>query len=279
MAIKTPVLDRIPTYPGRVKLTPVGGQTNTYDMERADAPIEQGTPLNKNLLDQKAYTLTENVTVYVDASQGNDLLGDGTSALPFKTINKAVAALPKWLDGYTATIDIAAGTYEERVVLDGFAGGLVILGVAGRSVTVRGIQVLSGATVQINVSNITRSASIVGTLLAVRDGSRAVIGSRFTVEGASAAISGVVVEGQSTLSVTDNALVIVHNCAYNAVYATGGSRISLGSVAGSGSGVGLRADAGSVISYGSRSLTAATENITTNGGRILSGAQSSIPTY
>ena len=34
--------DRIPTYPGRVKLTPVSGQENTYDLVRA----EVGTPLS-----------------------------------------------------------------------------------------------------------------------------------------------------------------------------------------------------------------------------------------
>lgn len=37
--------DRIPTYPGRVKLTQVSG--NIYDLERADQPSEAGTPLNK----------------------------------------------------------------------------------------------------------------------------------------------------------------------------------------------------------------------------------------
>lgn len=39
--------DRVSTYPGRVKLTPVTGQTNTYDLERADSPTVAGTPLNK----------------------------------------------------------------------------------------------------------------------------------------------------------------------------------------------------------------------------------------
>lgn len=37
---------RIPTYPGRVTLTPVAGSENTYDMARADVPIDEGTPLN-----------------------------------------------------------------------------------------------------------------------------------------------------------------------------------------------------------------------------------------
>ena len=42
--------DRIPTHPGRVKLTPVTGEENTYDMERADGPVQEGTPLNKATL-------------------------------------------------------------------------------------------------------------------------------------------------------------------------------------------------------------------------------------
>lgn len=42
--------DRVPLYPGRVKLVPVAGQENTYDMVRADRPTQEGTPLNKDSL-------------------------------------------------------------------------------------------------------------------------------------------------------------------------------------------------------------------------------------
>lgn len=42
--------NRVPTYPGRVTMTPVAGAANTYDMVRADVPIEEGTPLNKETL-------------------------------------------------------------------------------------------------------------------------------------------------------------------------------------------------------------------------------------
>lgn len=43
--------NRIPVYPGRVIMTPVAGQANTYDMVRADEPTEEGTPLNKTAFD------------------------------------------------------------------------------------------------------------------------------------------------------------------------------------------------------------------------------------
>ena len=42
--------DRVPLYPGRVRLTPVSGQKNTYDMVRADAPTQEGDPLSKKTL-------------------------------------------------------------------------------------------------------------------------------------------------------------------------------------------------------------------------------------
>lgn len=39
--------DRIPTHSGRVTLKPVAGQADTYDMQRADQPTQEGTPLSK----------------------------------------------------------------------------------------------------------------------------------------------------------------------------------------------------------------------------------------
>lgn len=43
--------DRIPTHPGRIRLVPVEGQQNTFDLTKADEPTETGTPLNKAAFD------------------------------------------------------------------------------------------------------------------------------------------------------------------------------------------------------------------------------------
>lgn len=59
--------DRVPIYPGRVKMTPVAGQANTFDMVRADDPTQAGTPLNK-------------ATLLKDATAA--LYGLGTGAVP-----------------------------------------------------------------------------------------------------------------------------------------------------------------------------------------------------
>lgn len=49
--------DRIPLHPGRVQMTPVSGQENTYDLVRADSPVVAGTPLTKaNLLSDQTET-------------------------------------------------------------------------------------------------------------------------------------------------------------------------------------------------------------------------------
>lgn len=42
--------DRVSLYPGRVKLTPVAGEADTFDMVRADAPTDVGTELSKKTL-------------------------------------------------------------------------------------------------------------------------------------------------------------------------------------------------------------------------------------
>ena len=71
------IKDRVPTYPGRVRLIPVAGQTNTYDMVRADEPVEPGTPINRALfqafidelnavkqqIDDKLFEISHRVTI------------------------------------------------------------------------------------------------------------------------------------------------------------------------------------------------------------------------
>ena len=45
------VFDRVPTLPGRVKLTKEDGTEEYVTWERADEPTETGTPINKALFD------------------------------------------------------------------------------------------------------------------------------------------------------------------------------------------------------------------------------------
>lgn len=73
--------DRKPKYPGRVMLTPVSGQTNVYDMVRADEPEDVGTPLNKNTF------LTDETAVELGLDPANDPNpNDALHALTERTI-------------------------------------------------------------------------------------------------------------------------------------------------------------------------------------------------
>ena len=278
MPIKIEVKDRVPTYPGRVILNPVSGQQNTYDMVRADAPEQEGTPVNKALLDQKSDRLVFGVTVYVSKS-GSDTSGDGSSSAPFATIQKAIDALPKDLNGNHAIIDIASGTYEERVTIDGFSGGRLTLGVDDRTVVVRGVSVLSSTGVRINITNITYSAAQAGNLLYADYGSNVTIIKACTFRGESAAVSGIAAARGSAITAA-SVTVAMLNFGAPAVLATTGSKIALGTVEGNGNtSTGLRAEMGSVITYSSKNLTATGGDLSASGGRIYSGAQTNIPAY
>lgn len=270
MAFKIEVIDRVPTYPGRVLLTPVSGQSNTYDLTRADLPISEGTPINKALLDSKAYCLTESVTVYV-SKYGSDTDGDGSSAAPYLTIQKAVDSLPKFLGSFHAQIDIAAGTYDERVVIDGFVGGRITLGVSGRTVTVRGVTIMSSTGVRLAISNITYSSAYSGTGLYLAYGSNVLIISALSVNMGGSQNYGIAAEYGSTL-VANNVALSVSNCGRAAVMATLGSIISLASVAGSGNTqYALAATFGGILSYADRTITATSNDYANRGGRIFTG--------
>lgn len=89
--------DRVSRYPGRVKLTPVEGQENVYDMVLADEPITTGTRLNKaNLLSDQVATL----------------IGLNTSAVPDDMFNVLATAgdLHVWRRTKSGVIDYPVST-------------------------------------------------------------------------------------------------------------------------------------------------------------------------
>lgn len=61
--------DRVSTYPGRVRLIPVDGQPNVYDLERADEPSQLGTELKRDTLLSDATAALLGLT---DAATPND---------------------------------------------------------------------------------------------------------------------------------------------------------------------------------------------------------------
>ena len=120
-------------YPGRVKLTPVDAANGIYDLVRADEPQEEGTPLNKKLLDfavaacgvtagtATAYTLDDefggfelvdgakvNFRLHVASGVNPTLNVNGTGAKALKTVlgDAMPSAIPAgmWVDAKYSTV-------------------------------------------------------------------------------------------------------------------------------------------------------------------------------
>jgi hypothetical protein len=80
------------------------------------------TAISNHVASYTAHCLTATTTLYV-ATTGNDTTGDGSSSAPYATITHALSVLPNNLNGYIATINVAAGTYPEIVAINNFYGG------------------------------------------------------------------------------------------------------------------------------------------------------------
>lgn len=96
--------DRVSLYPGRVTLTPVSGQANTFDLTRADQPTQEGTPLNK-------------ASLLKDATAA--LFGLPNTAVP----DDALHLLSRFQSGLGneylwKKINVAAGYYEIQTLKD-----------------------------------------------------------------------------------------------------------------------------------------------------------------
>lgn len=120
------------------------------------------TQTNGNLttLDNKVtehldeYATTQNLTFYVNAINGSDSNDGKTNDNAFKTIQKAINMLPKFVD-HTVTINVAEGVYDDNVDIRGFVGrGRIILNGSTVLTTERTITKLTinNVTLRITVS-------------------------------------------------------------------------------------------------------------------------------
>lgn len=130
----TNIKNRVPAYPGRVKLLPVAGQADTYTMTRADAPTEPGTAVNKALLDAiGVHTLD-----YAKSGTVHGLTGlngaAGVIACQFKATAGFAAGDSVTVDGAAYTIQLSNGKAAKK---DLFVSGSIvscILDTAGKTV-------------------------------------------------------------------------------------------------------------------------------------------------
>lgn len=273
-----PVVDRVPTYPNRIKLIKSNGTSEFVTWERADEPIVEGTPINKELFDSIANDigLIVDKTVYVSGS-GSDSLGEGTSANPYATIAKALSVLPKNLNGHDAVVYLATGTYNENVVVSGFYGGNVIFtGASGASVTIKSLVVEGSATLHINsnlslgVSGTNGTAGIVVQQARLLCFATNVFVTAAQATGVYVARDGFAMFGTLTINNTTGV----------AVQGTSGGTVYINTLAGSNnSGIAIQSGNGAKVAFNTKPIAAAATFLTMYGGRIYTGSQADTPNY
>ena len=114
-------VDRVPSKPGRVKITPENGGTPYYAiMERADEPTVAGSPLSaanlnaaqENMIFQDTTSAHTFKRVYV-ATNGKDTNTGNTTSVPMASVRAAIrkyAKFHKYMDIY-----LLDGTYTEDI--------------------------------------------------------------------------------------------------------------------------------------------------------------------
>lgn len=271
------VVDRVPTYPNRIKVTKSDGTSEYVTWERADEPTVVGTPINKALFDSivEDIGLNKNTTVYVSTA-GSDTLGDGTAANPYASIQKAINSLPKNLNGYNATISIVAGIYNEDVVVSGlFGGNIIFFGAAEASVSLQSLRIMGGVSAEIQNIKLEITNGYSGNAITIAN-SIVVCTSSMKISGA--VENGLYVSRNGVFIITEDFEVV--NARNAAISTLNHSRVSLNSLLGSmSSGAFIRATNGALVSYRDMNVSAPVLYSTASGGRIYSGAQTSIPNY
>lgn len=113
--------DRVPTNPGRIVLSPVAGQENTYDLTRADNPLEEGTPINKATFNSIIHSRLTGRFYPCDAVF-NVLSTTTITTNPIPTTGWAVSSITKAMNGTDYTVEASSSinsTYSVEKALDG----------------------------------------------------------------------------------------------------------------------------------------------------------------
>lgn len=175
-------------------------------------------------------TLRGRPTITVSLS-GNDTTGTGSASAPYRTIGKALSTLPRDLNGFGATIQIAsAGAYAETVEVKDFTNGTIVFsGAANATVSIMGLNVENS---NVQISNIALSVYSTGIFVGI-NGSLVCASGSITVTA-----GGVTVRYGAVLEVTTSLTVSNADRALQAQY---GATASIATLAGTNNAVGIYA--------------------------------------
>lgn len=210
-----------------------------------------------------------NSTIFV-ATNGNDASGDGTEAKPFATIQHAIDSIPKNLENRTIKIKVESGTYPEDVVISGFSGAPLRFEI--ETIAINSLHLYDSCIV-IDGTKITISASGKNYGIYCHRDANAILQVDLAITGAE---HGIYCGYGSRLNARK--VTTINSCTF-AISATFAAMIYISNLAGSKNNNGIQA-AGGIVSIGSIVVAmASTLYATSNGGRVYTGAQASVPSY
>lgn len=210
----------------------------------------------------------KDTTYYVDGTNGSDS-GDGSASKPFKTIGKAISMIPQILN-HNFTINVAAGTYSEDILISGFYGQNAVVSLLGDTVVSTSVSINS-----LTISNCVNAVIVRGlnvTGFASSNNSIAVVRTGYTQ------FSLMNVAANDTAR---NGFYVVNGHAYilnstisnknTAIWADNGSRVTTNNNAGTGNVIVNQAGLASIITKASTQQPSGTTIDSQNGGIITSG--------
>lgn len=217
--------------------------------------------------------LSASKTVYV-AMTGDDETGDGTQALPYATLQKAVDMCPQITAPYAYTINIVSSTSspftDGNVTIDG-----------------KNVNLVLPASATIGTISVTRHGflRITGTgeckMIAISFLGSVCIAGNITIQcdpNAANDMGLCITNGGYITCGASNTIVTINDATY-AVYIVYGGIAQLAGLAGSGNTNGLFVNGGLAHCAGAPANFATYPYVTYNGGRIYAGSQASIPNY
>ena len=216
-----------------------------------------------------AKALRASLTLYVDPT-GNDTTGDGSQSKPFRQISKAISVIPKNLNGYSVTINVASGTYTGDISLAGFFGspqwdnGITIIG--GANLTEAENYIIDGRTLFINnaFTTLLKGFTVKNIIICYQTKARLdnVISEEAILDGVDCIMSNVLIQSTRLSNKYHTAIRSLSSTVY--VYGISGSGNNIGYMAGTAN----NAQGGIIIKTGNNTLTATTLDSKYGGSQI-----------
>lgn len=233
------------------------------DLNRIEGNIEY-------LFDNAASQAAEALTYYVAPSPtGNDANDGLTAETPFATIQRALDAIPKNLNGFEARIVLAHGSYN-GFTADGYSGGtLTFTGAVTADIYIMS-EILISNCYKVQVTGM--GSFIVRSTMRITDTFSVILTENCTV---SSTLTDAVVVDRSNVIFTLS-LSATGASTSTSLVADNNSNVFVESLLIGVSGTGIEVDRGSKVSYSNVTNRATSATFQRRGGRILTGSTGGI---